>query len=465
MSKYYKKIQTNNLPKKGNRISWIDSVGYEIEFTYKNVSGLLKIKNYIKEQNKQKYFIIIEYLGKEYPITTDALLNVKLGNIIGLENIFKHEIGEHIINGNSSLTIIEKKCETRLRSDNKNINHKYYKIKCKYCDKEFWKEEKYLESARCTCDSFSKVVIGKNDIPTTASWMVDYFQGGYEEAKRYTSKSNKMIYPKCPHCGTVSKKLVSISNLYKCHGFRCECSDKISYPEKILLNLLKQLNINYDYQKTAKELFGESRFVYDFYLNDFDCIIETNGSQHYREKCGFFTDPSYTKKSDKDKMELALNKNIKHYIVIDCSKSNLKWIKEHVLESDLFKIINKTSNIIDWNKCEKYALSNIVKEVCDFKTKHPDMYPIEISKYFPFCRETITNYLHIGNAYGWCEYTGKLTKAIKISLNGEELGIYESAKELSECSINDFGVKFTKSSLQYTCTHNNKYKGYTFEYV
>ena len=47
-------------------------------------------------------------------------------------------------------------------------------------------ERQILNGKRCACCSNSVVVEGINDIPTTAPWMVDYFPGGYEEAKRYT---------------------------------------------------------------------------------------------------------------------------------------------------------------------------------------------------------------------------------------------------------------------------------------
>lgn len=85
---------------------------------------------------------------------------------------------------------------------------------------------------------------GINDIPTTDSWMIDYFQGGLEEAKMYHSGSTKKIYPKCPTCGRIHNKQVSIVNIRN-QGFQCTCSDGIKYPEKFMINFLEQCGVNF----------------------------------------------------------------------------------------------------------------------------------------------------------------------------------------------------------------------------
>ena len=36
--------------------------------------------------------------------------------------------------------------------------------------------------------------------------MVKYFQGGIDEARRYTYNSRQKIYPICPDCGRVKDK-------------------------------------------------------------------------------------------------------------------------------------------------------------------------------------------------------------------------------------------------------------------
>ena len=40
-------------------------------------------------------------------------------------------------------------------------------------------------------------------------WMIKYFQGGYDEAKKYTKSSNQKIYFNCPTCGRIKNKFTS----------------------------------------------------------------------------------------------------------------------------------------------------------------------------------------------------------------------------------------------------------------
>lgn len=45
----------------------------------------------------------------------------------------------------------------------------------------------------------SKPIVRVNDIPTTSPWMIPYFQGGEEEAKKYKNQSHQKITPICPY--------------------------------------------------------------------------------------------------------------------------------------------------------------------------------------------------------------------------------------------------------------------------
>jgi hypothetical protein len=78
--------------------------------------------------------------------------------------------------------------------------------------------------------------------------MIKYFQGGYDEAKLYTVGSHKEFYPICPDCNRVKNKPMMIKTLYRTNSIGCICSDKLSYPEKFIFELLKQLDIDYIYQ-------------------------------------------------------------------------------------------------------------------------------------------------------------------------------------------------------------------------
>ena len=49
--------------------------------------------------------------------------------------------------------------------------------------------------------------------------------------------------------------------------------------------------------------------------------------------------------------------------------------------------------------------------------------------------------------------------------NNIEIKTYNSAKDLAESSIKDFGIKFSESMIRLSCKNNRLYKGYNLEYV
>ena len=120
---------------------------------------------------------------------------------------------------------------------------------------------------------------------------------------------------------------------------------------------------------------------------------------------------------------------------------------------------------IDWDECEKFAIKNIIKDVCDYKNNNPNATTSEISKYFPVTKGTIGKYLHIGTDMGWCYYNGN-NKRIEIIKEGISIGIYNSAKELSADSLKTFGIFFSEELIRRNCRKENiLYKGYKFQYV
>lgn len=80
------------------------------------------------------------------------------------------------------------------------------RIKCKLDGYE-WNPiaAELLRGRGCSVCSRKKWVQGYTDIPSVAPWMVDYFQGGYDEAKMYTVSSTQKIKPMCPICGRIKK--------------------------------------------------------------------------------------------------------------------------------------------------------------------------------------------------------------------------------------------------------------------
>jgi len=73
--------------------------------------------------------------------------------------------------------------------------------------------------------------------------MVSYFPGGEEEASQYTATCITSVIMKCPNCGELTKRPIRIYSLYQSHAIDCICSTRISSPETIMYNILKQFNI------------------------------------------------------------------------------------------------------------------------------------------------------------------------------------------------------------------------------
>jgi len=135
-----------------------------------------------------------------------------------------------------------------------------------------------------------------------------------------------------------------ISNIAK-----CPYCDGGYYPEKYMKTILDEANIKYIFQYTRKNAKWCGNYRYDFYLEDFNWIIEVHGLQHYKDS---WQTLEKTQINDAEKKKHALRNGITNYIVIDCRKSNYQYIKKHILETDLKDIIPVD---IQWDKCDLIA--------------------------------------------------------------------------------------------------------------
>ena len=185
-----------------------------------------------------------------------------------------------------------------------------------------------------------------------------------EDLYKVTPCSHNKYYFKCNECkeGTGNKKEIRVVIRY---GFLCEyCSDGLSIPEKFMINILKQLNVEFITQLSKSNFKWCQGYRYDFYIPSLNMIIETHGSQHYErgfESCGGRARTlEEEQKNDKEKKELALNNNIKSYIVVNCRCSSFDWLKENIIK-ELTNYFNLSN--IDWNLVWENSLKSLVWEV------------------------------------------------------------------------------------------------------
>lgn len=197
----------------------------------------------------------------------------------------------------------------------------------------------------------------------------------------------------CLTCGY--KRIIREHSLISCCSC-IKCGDSASYPEKFMINVLDQLDIKIEVQKTFK---WSNRKRYDIYIPSINTIIEVHGGQHYEEN---FYSTEDEKENDQLKQKLANDNNINNYIIIDSKQSTLLYMKKSILKSDINKIYDLKN--INWNECHKFAQKSYIKEICQEwnKTNHLDV--DEIAKKYHRCKCTIQKYLKIGNDIGLCTY-------------------------------------------------------------
>lgn len=395
-----------------------------------------------------------------------------------------YEIGDIVKLDDYDMEIIDMKKE-RIKTSGELKS--YYRYKCHRCGfdcgehyckeelkKEYWVEKHtFNKNPHCICcDShISTIVVPNiNSIVVTDKWMIPFFQGGYDEAKKYRRTFTKKINPVCPYCGIVSNTKTAIYNIYKHKKMSCKhCGDGISYPERFLHSLLFVLNIEYISQFSKVNVEWCKDYRYDFYFEykNIKYIIEVHGEQHYSDTKGNWDDLESVQTNDKNKYALAIKNDIKdeNYIIIDCRKSDFNYIKTNILKSNLSKIFDLEN--IDWLKVEEMTLKNIVKLVCNLYNE--GLTNLEITKKTGLCDVSVRNYLKKGNVIGWCDYDSKeyhksISKSIAIYKDGVLLNTYSSIAKLCKTSEQTYGIKLHYVYIK-KCIDGemNNYKGFSFQ--
>ncbi len=425
-----RKVFLDKLPHSGKNINWKKSIGCEVLFIYDDIKGELEILDYKKNN------VLIQYKSNKQWIYTGNFIKCKIGNILGLINHnYKHQIGDIITDINSGkLQILE---QVRIRYGS--YGQKGYKYKCLICGNIDYISETHLFDKRgCSICSGKKILQGYNDMWTTnpnlAKLLADP-NDGY----KYMQNSNKKIDWRCPNCGNIIKnKKISMVND---NGLSCpKCGDGISYPEKFMFNILRQLHIGFIYQLSKSNKGWCDSYRYDFYfkINNKKYIIEVQGLQHFKESFKKIKSDRHIRElkeeqeNDRLKKKLAMQNGIKeeNYIAIDCRKSELDWIKNNVLESRLNDIFDLSN--IDWLQCHKFACGSLIKQACRLWNK--GIYSTtQIGKILKLVRTTIRKYLKQGAKLGWCNYDPKEV----IRKNGENLSKSNNKRRKVICLNNN----------------------------
>ena len=219
---------------------------------------------------------------------------------------------------------------------------------------------------------------------------VEKFLVNKDDALKYSPNSTTKLKCKCIDCGREYKRSCAKLTYY---GVPCICGDGFSYPEKFMFDVLRQLKVKF----TPQYYLEDSLYRYDFYLNEYNILLEVNGIQHYKQKW-----ERNEVENDKDKKDFAFSCgfNDENYIVLDCRESNLNFIKESILSSKLNKIFNFEQ--VDFTKCAEFATSNFAKIASELWNNGAGVK--KISEELKLHKHTIIAYLKQGNENGWCVY-------------------------------------------------------------
>jgi hypothetical protein len=404
-----KKVFLDNLPKKknSNLTDWFKCKNLSVKFTYNGIEGSVEIINIRRENNKT--ILSIKYLNNICDIWTGNFIRAQLGEVLGV-NTKKHyyEVGDII-----ELSTGKIKIKELIRYGHRDLKgHIFECLECGWTN-GLIDEGNLKKGQGCGCCANKVPVLGINTIYDTDKWMLPYFIDP-ENAKIKTFGSNDKNLLHCPIC-KIPKPDMKIVTLHRDKDIHCEvCWDGFSYGEKYTYSMLKQLGITqvkrHKYFEWSKNVYSEIESLcgskeYDFHINidNQDCIIETNGLQHY-EECSFSRRSLYEEQeNDKLKEEIAIKNNIKreNYIVIDCRYSNSQYIKNSILNNEKMK--NKFDlSIINWDKCEQDSLEPYLIKAVDYYNN--GIGHMEIAKIMDIGFKTVKRYLKRAREYNLCNF-------------------------------------------------------------
>ena len=439
-----RKILYNNVPKNKKNYKWNDSVGCYLDFEYGDCKGRILIKERIKPDKLR-----IEYNGKEKILNQYNLLSLQIGDLLGFITFdFKYDIGYEFGKSNNKMVIID-----RYKKEGKKYRAKC--LKCSY-EKEL-KESRVKRNEGCPVCLNQKIIKGVNDMWTTnpelAILLVDQ-NDGY----KYSKSSSKKLKWRCPHCN-LETKLLSPDYILK-YGLHCtRCSDGFSYPNKFIFNLLSELHVNF----TPEKIFSWSEHkIYDFYLPDYNCIIEAHGMQHYKD-C-YFTNYKNVNQNDIIKRNLAIDNGIDKYIVIDCRFSKPEYIFKNICESNLRDMIKLDG--IDINYIDMLCQKNILLEIADMYNNNYNTDKIkELTK---ISKSQICRLLNKADYLRLIEYDNQKYK--KETVEKAQITLYQNNAKPIKClengyvfgtptilannSLNVFGKKISVGSVCNAVNHN-----------
>lgn len=135
--------------------------------------------------------------------------------------------------------------------------------------------------------------------------------------------ANKSITYKCPNCKGRGKLMAH--TLYRKEIIDCQqCSDNVSYGERITKGFLEELGFKFKTQHVFENLAYKSSLRFDFYLPNEDVCIEYQGRQHYEPIDYFGGERTYLEQVKRDELKRKF-----------CKSNGIKLIEIPYYEKDI----------------------------------------------------------------------------------------------------------------------------------
>lgn len=404
-----------------------------------------------------------------------------------IHNVEFYPVSQSLLQGKGGCPMcnLERPQQRRKSEDLKNIFHQlnptlkivdedirlntWVKVYCTVCGQCFEKmlTSPFISNKKSSCSVCANRVIvkGFNDVATTRPDLIKYFKNK-DDVYKYGHGMTKILTFVCPDCRY--EKEMKIEVLAR-EGFGCPCcGDGISYPNKFVRSFIRQLNLDnicFEYSPNwAKRYFYDCYFEYE----NKKYIIEVDGQQHFKKSSNFEMTLEEVQKRDKEKTVLAQGNG---YILIriDAQKSNKNYLSHQIKNSLLSKLFDL--NLVDWEKCDLDATSNLAKEVCIYADETmPNKYK-DVSQKFNLSEGTIRDYLKQGVKYGWCSsrVIEKLTVPKRVNVyddNNNLLYIFNGVQKCSEEMSRICNDRFSIHGISDNCHElRDNYKGYTFKFT
>ena len=218
------------------------------------------------------------------------------------------------------LTVLE---ETDRRSGTSVV----WKCKCN-CEENkitYVSANNLLSGAIISCGCYNSEIISKNLLNKKFGKLLVI-----EKTDKRTKDRNIIWKCKCD-CGNKDFVYVDTHNLLRGHTSSCGCLK--SKGEEKIIKILSNLDIDFVQQKTFNNCVNPNtgyKLKFDFYLSDYNCCIEYDGEQHFKEAWNGKEGLKENQYKDNIKNKYCKNNNIRLIRIPywDYDKIDTKYIKE-----------------------------------------------------------------------------------------------------------------------------------------